>query len=54
MATMQIKRMPKDLYIYLLKMQSEIKKKKGVKQFSLELTAIAIIREHKDNNLSIT
>jgi len=49
MAIMQIKRMPDDISLYLKQIQKEIKEKKGIKQFSLELTAISIIREHKDD-----
>jgi hypothetical protein len=49
MAVLTIKRMPEDISLYLKQIQKEIKDKKGIKQFSLELTAISIMREHKED-----
>lgn len=48
MAAIQLNNISSDLYKYVLKIQSEIKIKKGVGQFSQELTVLQIIREHKE------
>lgn len=48
MAAIKIKRVPEELIKHILMVQNAIKKKKGVKQYSQELTLLHIIKEHKE------
>lgn len=48
MAAIQLNSIPKDIIKYILQVQKETKGKKGVGQYSQELTVIQIIREHKE------
>jgi len=45
-----LKSIPEDVIKYLLKKQGEHKEKKGICQYSLELTIYEIIRQHKFYN----
>lgn len=47
MAAILINNIPPDIKKYILKIQGEIKVKKGT-QFSQECTIVQIIREHKE------
>lgn len=51
MAAILITKIPPDIKKYILKIQGEIKVKKGT-QFSQECTIIQIIREHKESSES--
>jgi hypothetical protein len=46
MAAIKLNAVPPDVIKYVLYVQNNIKKKKGIGQFSQELTVIQIIREH--------
>lgn len=46
--TLPLKDIPKDVRKYVLKIQGEMKEKKGVAQYSQQLTIFQIIREHKE------
>lgn len=48
MAAIRLKYLPEDIIKYILKIQGEIKSKKGIGQYSQELTVMQIIREHKE------
>lgn len=49
MATINLKNIPEDIRKYILKIQGEVKAKKGT-QFSQTLTIFQIIREHQQLN----
>lgn len=48
MPTLPLKNIPIDVRRYILKIQGEIKTKKGVSQYSQPQTIFQIIREHKE------
>jgi hypothetical protein len=48
MPVFPLKKMPEEVKKYILKVQAEIKIKKGTSNFSQESTIYKIIREHKD------
>lgn len=48
MATFPLENIPLDVKKYILKMQGEIKSKKGVSQYNQQLVIFQIIREHKE------
>lgn len=49
MASVLLTNIPPDIKKYILKVQGEIKVKKGT-QFSQECTIVQIIREHKESS----
>jgi hypothetical protein len=49
MPTINLKNIPEDVRKYILKIQGEIKSKKGT-QYSQQLTIYQIIREHQQKN----
>lgn len=51
MASILLTNIPQEIKIYILKVQGEIKAKKGT-QFSQECTIVQILREHKEFNES--
>jgi hypothetical protein len=48
MATLPLKDIPLDIRKYILQIQGNMKAKKGVAQYSQQLTIFQIIREHKE------
>lgn len=48
MSTFPLENIPLDIKKYILKMQGEIKSKKGVSQYNQQLVIFQIIREHKE------
>jgi hypothetical protein len=47
MPTLPLKEIPLDVKKHILKIQGEIKEKKGISQYSQSQTIFQIIREHK-------
>lgn len=52
MATFPLQNIPDDVKKYILKIQGEMKCKKGISQYSQQLVIFQIIREHKEINES--
>lgn len=48
MATLPLKNIPIDVRKYILKVQGDMKVKKGVAQYSQNLVIFQLIREHKE------
>lgn len=48
MSTFPLENIPLDIKKYILKVQGEIKSKKGVSQYNQQLVIFQIIREHKE------
>lgn len=48
MSTLHLKDLPSDVKKYILKVQGEVKAKKGIAQYSQQSTICQIVREHKE------
>lgn len=48
MPSITLRSISPDVVKYILKVQSEIKSKKKIRQYSRELTLVQIIKEHRD------